>query len=83
MKFHTLSNIKARFNIRKGVEFHNGKTLTPEDVVASINHHRGEESTSGAKGLLEALEEMSVDGNSVIFKLKAANADWPVSICCF
>ena len=69
--------ITWRFNIRKGVEFHNGKTLTPEDVVASINHHRGEESTSGAKGLLEALEEMSVDGNSVIFKLKAANADWP------
>ena len=46
--------ITWRFNIRKGVEFHNGKTLTPEDVVASINHHRGEESTSGAKGLLEA-----------------------------
>ncbi len=69
--------ITWRFNIRKGVEFHNGKTLTPEDVVASINHHRGDDSTSGAKGLLEALEEMYVDGHSVMFKLKAANADWP------
>ena len=69
--------ITWRFKVRKGVEFHNGKTLTPEDVVASINHHRGEDSTSGAKGLLEALEEMSVDGDTVVFKLKAANADWP------
>ncbi len=28
------------FNIRKGVEFHNGKTLDAEDVIFSINHHR-------------------------------------------
>ncbi|MBC8407723.1 MAG: twin-arginine translocation signal domain-containing protein, partial [Rhodobacteraceae bacterium] len=69
--------ITWRFKIRKGVEFHNGKTLTPEDVVASINHHRGEDSTSGAKGLLKALQGMSVDGDSVVFVLDAANADWP------
>ena len=27
------------FRIRKGVEFHNGKTLTVDDVVATINRH--------------------------------------------
>ena len=69
--------ITWHFKIRKGVEFHNGKTLTPEDVIASINHHRGEESTSGAKGLLKALKGMSVDGDNVVFELEAANADWP------
>ena len=69
--------ITWRFKIRKGVEFHNGKTLTPEDVVASINHHRGEDSTSGAKGLLKALQEMHIDGDTVVFILSAANADWP------
>ena len=37
------------FKLRKGVEFHNGKSLTAEDVVASLNHHRGEESQSTAK----------------------------------
>ena len=69
--------ITWHFKIRKGVEFHNGKTLTPEDVIASINHHRGEESTSGAKGLLKALKGMSVDGDNVVFELAAANEDWP------
>ena len=30
------------FKIRQGVEFHNGKTLDANDVVASFNHHLGE-----------------------------------------
>ena len=41
------------FKIRKGVEFHNGKTLEAKDVVYSINHHRNEISKSAAKGLLD------------------------------
>ena len=36
------------FEIRQGVEFHNGKTLDAEDVVASVNHQRGEDSKSAA-----------------------------------
>jgi peptide/nickel transport system substrate-binding protein len=36
------------FNIREGVQFHSGHILTAEDVVASINHHRGPDSTSAA-----------------------------------
>ena len=38
------------FNIRKGVEFHNGKSLDSQDVVDSLNHHLGEKSTSAAAG---------------------------------
>ena len=37
------------FRLRKGVEFHNGKTMGAKDVVASINHHRGPDSKSAAK----------------------------------
>ena len=43
-----------RFNLHKGVEFHNGKTLTADDVLASYEHHGGENSKSAAKGLLSA-----------------------------
>ncbi|MGB5707104.1 MAG: ABC transporter substrate-binding protein, partial [Arenicellales bacterium] len=31
------------FELRKGVEFHNGKSFEAEDVIHSINVHRGED----------------------------------------
>ncbi len=66
------------FNLRQGVEFHNGKTMTSEDVIASFNHHMGEDSTSAAKGLLTAVKSITADGkNRVIFDLEAPNADFP------
>lgn len=66
------------FNLRKGVEFHNGKSLTAEDVIASLNHHRGEDSKSAVKALVEQIETMTADGpDKVVFELKSANADFP------
>ncbi len=65
------------FKLRKGVEFHNGKSLTPEDVIASINHHRGEDSKSAAKGLLTPVIDIRADGDAVVFELENANADFP------
>jgi peptide/nickel transport system substrate-binding protein len=29
--------------LKKGVEFHNGKSMEAEDVIASYNHHRGKD----------------------------------------
>ena len=43
------------FKVRPGVEFHSGKTVVADDIVASVNHHRGEDSKSAAKPLLEQL----------------------------
>ena len=66
------------FKLRSGVQFHNGKTMEADDVIASINHHRGKDSKSAVKGLLEPIVELKADGkNSVIFVLREANADWP------
>ena len=66
------------FNLRKGVEFHNGKTLDANDVVASINHHRGKDSKSAAKALLEAIVEIKADGkDKVAITLREGNADFP------
>ncbi|MBI1495256.1 ABC transporter substrate-binding protein [Halocynthiibacter styelae] len=66
-----------RFKLRQGVEFHNGKTLTPEDVIATINLHRGEESTSAAKGVVAPIQDMAADGDTVVFTLETPNADFP------
>ena len=41
------------FKLRKGVEFHNGKTMDADDVIYSINHHRGKDTKSAAKGIIE------------------------------
>jgi len=69
------------FKLRKGVEFHNGKTMDSGDVVASINHHLGADSKSGGKGILEPIVEVKADGkDTVVFSLKTGNADFPFII---
>ncbi|MBK0398268.1 ABC transporter substrate-binding protein [Limibaculum sp. M0105] len=66
------------FRIRKGVEFSDGKTLTADDVIASINHHRGEDSKSAAKSNVDPIAEIrKPDDNTVVFDLKNGNADFP------
>ncbi|WP_135501845.1 ABC transporter substrate-binding protein [Roseovarius aestuariivivens] len=67
-----------RFKIRQGVTFHDGKALTVDDVVASINHHRGEDSTSAAGPIVAPIQEITTEGtDTVIFTLDAGNADFP------
>jgi len=64
--------------LRKGVEFHNGKSMTADDVIPSMNHHRGEDTKSAAKSLLSAVTEIKKTGShEVTFTLNAGNADFP------
>ncbi len=66
------------FKLRKGIEFHNGKTLTTDDVLASINFHRGKNSKSVVKELLNPIESIRKDGNNtIVFELKSGSADFP------
>jgi peptide/nickel transport system substrate-binding protein len=66
------------FKLRKGVEFHNGKTLTAADVVATYNYHRDEKSKSAVKSVLEDIAEIKADGDeTVVFTLKSGSADFP------
>jgi peptide/nickel transport system substrate-binding protein len=66
------------FALRKGIEFSNGKTLTAQDVMASIDHHRGEDSKSAAKSNVDPIADMKADGdNVVVFNLHNGNADFP------
>lgn len=66
------------FKIRKGVTFHDGKTVTAEDVIASLQHHRGPDTKSAAKSLLETITDIKADGtDTVVFTLQEGNADFP------
>jgi len=65
------------FKINGNATFHSGGKVTATDVIASMNHHRGE-STSAAAALLAGVTEIVDNGdNSVTFKLDAPNADMP------
>jgi peptide/nickel transport system substrate-binding protein len=66
-----------KFKIRTGVEFHDGKTLTADDVVATLKRHTDEKSQSGALGIVQGISEMKAEGDMVTLKLAAANADLP------
>jgi peptide/nickel transport system substrate-binding protein len=66
------------FKIRKGVQFHNGKELKAADVIYSLNHHRGDDSTSSAKPLMAAVQEIkSDDPYTVTIVLAAPDVDFP------
>ena len=66
------------FDLRKGVEFHNGKTLDADDVIATINYHRGETSKSTVNAAANQIVELKSDGkHRVVFRLSEGNADFP------
>jgi peptide/nickel transport system substrate-binding protein len=66
------------FKLRQGVEFHNGKTMTADDVIPSFNHHRGEDTKSAGKAFLTTVTSITKKGKyEVEFKLSEGNADFP------
>lgn len=68
------------FNLRKDVEFHNGKSFAAEDVIYSMNIHRGE-TASAAKSFLEPIKEIKADGkHRVIFTLDNGNIDFQYTL---
>ena len=66
------------FELNPNASFHSGKKVTANDVVASLNHHRGEKSTSAAKSLLTSVTDIKADGdNAFVMTLASGNADVP------
>ncbi len=65
------------FKLRDGVEFHNGKTMTSEDVLKTMERHSNEDSKSGALGIMKGIESMKADGSNFQVTLTEPNADLP------
>jgi peptide/nickel transport system substrate-binding protein len=67
------------FKLRRGVTFHDGKPLTPQDVIFSLMRHKNPATASRAKPLADQIDEVSATGpNEVTIRLIAPNADLPV-----
>lgn len=65
--------------LRKGVQFHDGKELTAEDVVFSLKRHHDPATGSRAKALADQMKQIEANGKyEVKITLGSANADFPV-----
>ncbi len=68
------------FNVRKGVTFHSGKTLDADDIIYSLNLHRGE-TKSPAKDLLGAISDIKkLSPTQIGITLSTGNADLPYNL---
>jgi peptide/nickel transport system substrate-binding protein len=66
------------FKIQKGVEFHDGSSLTADDVVWSMNRHLGDDSPSVIKAFFTNVAEWKkVDSHTVKAILATPNSDLP------
>ena len=72
------------FKIRKGVEFHDGSKLTADDVIYTMNRHRGEDSKSVFKSMLAPVVEWKKMGShEVKAVLNSPNSDLPAILGLF
>lgn len=70
--------------LRKGVQFHDGKELTAEDVVFSLKRHHDPATASKAKALADQMKEIAATGtHEVKITLAGPNADFPVVLGTF
>lgn len=69
---------KWSFKIRKGLTFHNGRTVKVDDVLASLNYHAAKDSKSAANTLFTSVSGMRADGpDTLAIELTEGNADFP------
>ncbi|SMR83483.1 peptide/nickel transport system substrate-binding protein [Aliiroseovarius halocynthiae] len=65
------------FKVRQGVEFHNGKTVTSEDFLRTVERHANEDSKSGALGVLQGIKDMRAEGDTFTVEMENPTADLP------
>ncbi|HXH03644.1 MAG TPA: ABC transporter substrate-binding protein [Candidatus Competibacteraceae bacterium] len=65
------------FNVRQGVQFHNGKTLDVDDIIYSINLHRGETKSAAKAVLADITEVKKIGPHQISIVLANGNADLP------
>ncbi|MGH7225111.1 MAG: ABC transporter substrate-binding protein, partial [Gemmataceae bacterium] len=69
------------FSLRKGVKFHNGRMMTADDVVATIDRLADPKNASNAlsvfKGMLSPGSTEKIDDHTVAFHLDAPNGNFP------
>lgn len=69
------------FKVQRGATFSNGKSLTAEDIVVSLNYHRDEKSRSAAKAVFEQVMDIRADGkDTVVITLSAPDVGFAYAL---
>ncbi len=72
------------FDLKKGVTFHDGSSMGPDDVVWTMSRHLGKESKSKAGSLVDYVTEWKKSGpNQVQAILESPNVDLPTILGTF
>ena len=64
------------FTLREGVKFHNGKTMTADDVVYTFKSYAESSTDSNLKAGLAGVAEVKADGGKVVITLAEPNSDF-------
>ena len=77
-EIHDSGRILWTIKLRNGVQFHDGKPLTPADVVYSLLRHKDPATASKMKAIADQFQEVKATGpNEVQILLTGPNADLP------
>jgi len=63
------------FKVRQGITFHNGKTLDAEDILYSLNLHRGDSKSPMVGPLKNITDVKASDKNEITIELAEGDAD--------
>jgi peptide/nickel transport system substrate-binding protein len=68
------------FNVRKGITFTSGKTLDADDVIYSLNLHRGDTKSPAKANLAEIKEIKKLNANQIQIIMSNGNVDLPYNL---
>lgn len=63
------------FKVRQGIPFHNGKTLDADDILYSLNLHRGQSKSPMVGPLKNITDAKATDKNEITIELGEGDAD--------
>ena len=68
------------FNLRKGINFSNGKEFTADDAIYSLNLHRGDTKSGGASTFKPVTDIKKLDTYQIQISLNGPDADLPYAL---
>ena len=68
------------FNLRKGIKFSNGQEFTADDAIYSLNLHRGDTKSGGARTFKPVTDIKKLDKYQIQISLNGPDADLPYAL---